>query len=1151
MQHGGRGAHSGRGVRGGMSAFAPRDRTRATQRVEEKPDNSPIGGVIGSIVRLGDIVISSNPQNATKETYLVPVLLPTDTSVYSQVPLSLDEQLRRTTSALSLTLERDFTLFTDTILACVVALPTKTLVYTALIAQLTAADRQFGAYFVAQLGKRVSQAANTLAAAYAPTSLKGLPLPAPADAAPAAAPAAAATVSALISSGFGSPAPTSPSDARLRLRLLVRLLLCLVGAGVVTAEPAAETLRRLLVDSGVAAVAAALAEGGADALLPLPHCAPSSVAAPAADPASAAPASAAPAAPATVPLPSGCAGVCVPLADAAAEAVLDALAHAAPLLQRPSASPAPAPAAAPAVVPVLLPLLEAWGTARAAVAAAAPRASAWVRGSAETPAEAEQDEYITLLMALLDRAPAPAEAQGVAALVPAFSVLSPSPAAYSALVTAGQPALSVDPWDLASWLSASARAAAPVAAAARLAAATATTAAPGASPVAAAPASARAALVGPLPLARVPLPAAEALAALEAGARPIDKALLLRAAADTVVTFNGLKEEAALALLTLPPLVAPATAAGSPSAGAGAEPATDSAPAPATDPVFGSGSGSVSVSSTDAIYSSAVWGASLVPFASESPLHLVTDTLISLALAPGRAPCPAPAAVERLLIDLLQLQRASLPARLGPRLFSLFARCGALTPAASARLAAYHAFHFTNLGFGWPWEAWRAALEEPLAGPRSIFVRSVIESMVRLTFYDLAAHNVPPPFHSLFPARPDPFDFLAMAQTVVSSTAGANPALPAPAASMIEASAALAAAVEAAVARKATAADVARLAESFAAQPVPGTLGAGTAPATDPAIAASHSRARAARLLSECCFLGVWPSLRAAESQRFAPGAGTDALHPALLGVVAAVLRRGRATYTHAQAMIDRLWPALEVVLSPPTAAPAVGGDGLPDAGTASVSVAEATGATVLLPSAPQWALLDSYALFWRASRQHAEVLLPRLLRAGLVTPESAASWLLGPAPGAGVFPWGPLDPALWATLHAVIRLALADLDAAATKVRVAASGPRAASLAPQLAAAARKVLVRQGQFLSGVMAALATLERRAPELATMMATAQGQRPDGVPPPASADQIAKRIHAAGREIIEVFGNSFADAAAYLSPDVAAHFEDNLRWIFAV
>jgi len=215
-------------------------------------------------------------------------------------------------------------------------------------------------------------------------------------------------------------------------------------------------------------------------------------------------------------------------------------------------------------------------------------------------------------------------------------------------------------------------------------------------------------------------------------------------------------------------------------------------------------------------------------------------------------------------------------------------------------------------------------------------------------------------------------------------------------------------------------------------------------------------------------------------------------------------------------------------------------------------------GSVRLLACAGHWALLDSVALYWRASRQHGEVLVPRLVRAGVVSVESALTWLLGPAPPAGYYPWGPCDPALWATVEAILRLAFADLAGAAQKVRAAAEGASAdkvAVLAPQLAAAAEKILQRQAQLVSGTLAALAALRARAPELASVLPAF----PPGVAPTdaAAAEQagaamvtvVNERIDAAVRELLGAFSREIAECAAYLAPQAAETFGEALQWVY--
>ena len=1259
---GGRGGGGG-GGRGGH--YAPRDSARPAAPAEKKSDIVSVGGAVGTIVRLGDVYISAKAAADAAapdapDAAALPKFVPLDTAVASESAISLDEQLTRAAQQLSLTLERDYPAHCDALLRAAAALPTKTLPLAALAAELNnRGSARFGAYVAFELSKRLAAAARALCTAAVPApgtgaAAAGLALPAAAP----AAPAAAAALSALLASGFGAAptrdsAPESPlAAAALQLRLLTRFAAALAGMGVMTVG-AFHALAIALLDCGAVDInnktntdsaqteatqtevtaksESASAAGGLGALLAtlqastdgtsgaiaaLPDCVPAL-----ADAASDSDSN--PVAATVMALPASVSALSVAATDAIAEAVTDALVHSHPLLQLLAATDAAAAPAVAALAAAVLPRLEAWAVARAVHCAgngshplfpvwetvnSNPNVPAAATGdmSATTGAEAEASLSLlpplatALLTAFLGRAPSAAalsqseeEGQGrYHTLVSVYSMLAPSRARCAELITASadtEQQLRHAAPELA------AAVAAPLAEAAarlqtlaparsRLGSATHATAT--SNPVnAVVTESTRVALVGvPAPARAAPLPSLHPGingngTAAAAVAESIDALVLQTAAADCIVTYGRLRDELAHALLTLPPL---------PTMG------------PDANNTGAESNGGDSASAAVKFYSSAEWGASLTPAASLSGLPSVVDAAVAALLAPSAGARPAPAAAMRLLVHL-QLQDVAVPRQLGPRLLALFDRVGRLVPAAAARLAAFHAFHFTNASFLWPWERWEAALLEPALGPHAVFVRGVIERSVCLTFFENMVQHVPPPFHPLFPAQPLPFDYLSQGQLIIASAAGANPALPPPAASMLEASAALAVTVDATIRESGTAADIEHLARGFAARALPGSAAAHDY--VSDAAAVTNARARSQALLNECVFLGIWPSMRfaadlaataanitaaamsdasssvaatgadvdvdsafasAAAVPPFAPSCGPDAVNPALTGVATALLRRGSPTHTHMREMLRRFGPALAACLAPlpaPVGAAAAGAVNSPRVVTAR------DGSAALQACAAHWVLLDQVSLFWRASRQHVEVVVPALVAMGAVAIESALGWLIGPAPAMGAFAAGAADDAYWATLRAVLALGLTDIATAAAKVADAArasatesSGSSAAAagasaaLAVQLHAAARAILRKQGQLLSAVLQGVAALEAKADQLAMAfpqppMVLHEVAARAGAEAPLSEDALRRRVRGEAQGLIAAFATELAQSAAYLSPQAVQSYADSLQFVF--
>lgn len=110
---------------------------------------------------------------------------------------------------------------------------------------------------------------------------------------------------------------------------------------------------------------------------------------------------------------------------------------------------------------------------------------------------------------------------------------------------------------------------------------------------------------------------------------------------------------------------------------------------------------------------------------------------------------------ESLLMDCCRLNKA-FPPVMARGLNLIFEQLDVLGFTATDRLASWFAHHLSNFELRWNWSNWQTVLEKPATSMMSVFVKLVIERLVRLSYVDRVAPTLPEEFRIFLPLEPVP-----------------------------------------------------------------------------------------------------------------------------------------------------------------------------------------------------------------------------------------------------------------------------------------------------------------------------------------------------------------------------------------------------------
>jgi|SRR5690554_1306460 len=85
----------------------------------------------------------------------------------------------------------------------------------------------------------------------------------------------------------------------------------------------------------------------------------------------------------------------------------------------------------------------------------------------------------------------------------------------------------------------------------------------------------------------------------------------------------------------------------------------------------------------------------------------------------------------------------------------LFERLDKLDVECIDRFASWFSHHVSNLDFKWDWEHWEWALQHG-ESRQVLFLREVIDRLVRMSYIERISKTLPEDFRSLLPPRPTP-----------------------------------------------------------------------------------------------------------------------------------------------------------------------------------------------------------------------------------------------------------------------------------------------------------------------------------------------------------------------------------------------------------
>jgi len=135
--------------------------------------------------------------------------------------------------------------------------------------------------------------------------------------------------------------------------------------------------------------------------------------------------------------------------------------------------------------------------------------------------------------------------------------------------------------------------------------------------------------------------------------------------------------------------------------------------------------------------------------------YLVVETVFELLLQPPHIESPY---IHRIMLDLLRSAPTIMPAAMASGTELLFRRLPKMDFVVAKEFATWFAHNLANTGFAWPyWEYWAQVLEAPEDDSQKVFVSTVLETCVKLTFHERIRGVIPESFQALLPPEPSTY----------------------------------------------------------------------------------------------------------------------------------------------------------------------------------------------------------------------------------------------------------------------------------------------------------------------------------------------------------------------------------------------------------
>ncbi|CAM9712489.1 unnamed protein product, partial [Phaeothamnion confervicola] len=150
---------------------------------------------------------------------------------------------------------------------------------------------------------------------------------------------------------------------------------------------------------------------------------------------------------------------------------------------------------------------------------------------------------------------------------------------------------------------------------------------------------------------------------------------------------------------------------------------------------------------------------------------LVVETLF-LALLQTSQPRHMQPYLHRTLMELCREAPKTVPPAVARGVGLVFRKLPGLDPLAAQQFASWFAHHLANSEYKWPfWQHFAFAVELPQDHPHRVFVATVFDALVRLSYVDRIKETLPKSLHTLLPPSP-----VSVAVFVSPAAAGAGAA---------------------------------------------------------------------------------------------------------------------------------------------------------------------------------------------------------------------------------------------------------------------------------------------------------------------------------------------------------------------------------------
>lgn len=141
------------------------------------------------------------------------------------------------------------------------------------------------------------------------------------------------------------------------------------------------------------------------------------------------------------------------------------------------------------------------------------------------------------------------------------------------------------------------------------------------------------------------------------------------------------------------------------------------------------------------------------------PLPYTYDSLVAEVLFGQILRLPTPEfktiLYSVLIVNLSKIRQSTFTRAIGSCVRESFSRMNVMDPVLRERLAEWLAYHLSNFDYSWPWMKWAHVLDAPTYDGQRRFCISVLNRLIRLSYWEKIESAVPQEFAPILPPKPE------------------------------------------------------------------------------------------------------------------------------------------------------------------------------------------------------------------------------------------------------------------------------------------------------------------------------------------------------------------------------------------------------------